>query len=114
MSAESDTRPAAQHTHTAPDGSNASHVPPIHLFAPVRPHHIRLVHLAASNHGDVEILPCRGRFDEDMGGVGGDALGAVGRHGVCDHRAPRAQGIAVDTAHTVVSATTTRENFSSR
>ena len=40
--------------------------------------HVGMVGVAAAGHGDVEVLPGRGRFDQDMRGVGRDALGPVG------------------------------------
>jgi len=40
--------------------------------------HVGMVGVAAAGHGDVEVLSCGGRLDEDVRGVGGDSLGAVG------------------------------------
>ena len=39
---------------------------------------VGLVRFAPAGHRDIQVLPGRGRLDEDVGGVGGDALGAVG------------------------------------
>lgn len=40
--------------------------------------HLGAVRVAAADHGDVEVLPSRGRLDEHVRGVGGDAWGAIG------------------------------------
>ena len=46
--------------------------------------HVRLVGLLAAGHRDVEVLPRGSRLDQHMGGIDGQALGAVGGDGVAE------------------------------
>ena len=46
--------------------------------------HVGMVRLSAAGHGDVEVLPRACWFDQDVSGVGGDALGSMGGHCVAE------------------------------